>query len=578
MKYHHLLFVALLVAILASSCEPARLRYSFDWAVVQMADSTQFKLSALEYDDSHWEYESDVDDESVFWARMRVQLPPEERTRKNFGVQVVATAAYEAYWDGVYLGTNGQLKENGFREVPGYYQWFSAIPDTLLTDGEHVLAIRGTKGYEDPGFHAYFFIDEYFELTRGPLQVSKYMFMLAGAFLITAIYFLFSFAAQPKEYANLIFGVICLAFMSLLLMEYLKLFYQYPYPFQRTRLEIIGYLHAALVLLVPIFFMIHFNFKWTAPAILGIVLVIAYHEYFCHEKFDWLAQRYAFLMWLFSVLLVGYAMYEKKEGAIWVMVSLASAYFLVKFMPYIDFPYMSSYDVSVFLSFILLALTMLYVMSLKRKSERRSYELSLVRSERLKNELLKKNIRPHFIMNTLTSLIDWVEESPKEGVAFIHALADEFELLNEIADYKQIPVGQEIRLCKNHLKVMGYRKEVQYVWEEEGVDVNEIIPPAIIHTAVENGVTHGIPTEDGTVTFRLSYQTTSSYREYALRTIAGKRSNGTFVQKGASSDGTGVRYIKSRLQESYQDRWKLINQPTSEGWETIIRIYDIAVD
>lgn len=578
MKYPHPFFVLLLLSFLGTSCDSARLRYSFDWAVVQMADSTQFKLPALEYDDSHWEYEYDVDDESVFWARMRVHLPPEERSRKDFGVQVVATAAYEAYWDGVYLGTNGRLRENGFREVPGYYQWFSPIPDSLLADGEHVLAIRATKAQDQPGFHAYFFIDEYFELTRGPVQVSKYMFMLAGAFLITAIYFLFSYAAHPKEYANLIFGVICLIFMSLLLMEYLKLFYQYPYPFQRTRLEIIGYLHLLLLILVPLFFMVHFNFKWIAPVLLLVFLLSVYLEYNFHKRFDWIARYYATSIWIFSTLIVGYAIYEKRAGAIWVMASLLVGFVLVKFLPYIDFPYMASYDVSVFLAFVLLVLTMLHVMSLKRKAERRAYELSLVRSERLKNELLKKNIRPHFIMNTLTSLIDWVEESPKEGVAFIHALADEFELLNEIADYKQIPVGQEIRLCKNHLKVMGYRKEVRYVWEEEGVDVNEIIPPAIIHTAVENGVTHGTPTEDGTITFRLSYQTTPTYRDYALRTIAGKRSAGTFVQKGASGDGTGIRYIKSRLQESYQDRWKLISQPTSEGWETIIRIYDIALD
>ena len=122
---------------------------------------------------------------------------------------------------------------------------------------------------------------------------------------------------------------------------------------------------------------------------------------------------------------------------------------------------------------------------------------------------------------------------------------------------------------------MGYRKEVRYVWEEENIDVNDIIPPAIIHTAVENGLTHGVPAEDGTVTFRLSHSLTSKYREYSLRTIAGKRPAGNLVQKGSSAEGTGIRYIKSRLQESYQDRWELMNRPTPDGWELIIRIYDV---
>lgn len=575
MKAPYILVSFLLgIWLLASSCEPSRLRYNFDWARVQTGDSTEWK--ALTYDDSHWEYYYVFEEEEeVFWSRMKIKLPPEERKREQFGIQVVATAAYEAYWDGVYLGTNGQLGEDGFREVPGYYQWFSPLPDSLLGDGEHVLALRATKQREDPGFHSYFFIDEYFELTRGPIQVSKYMFMLAGAFLVTACYFLFSFAAQPKEYANFIFGIICMAFLSLLLLEYLKLFYQYPYPFQRTRLEMIGYLHLLLFVLVPLFFVFHFDFEFRTLLVVALLVVIVPMEYFFHSKFDWVARQYATLMWLYSTLIVGYAIYRKKSGAVWVMLSLTVVFLLVKFLPYIDFPYMSSYDVSVFLSFTLLSFTMLYVMVIKSRLERKAYEASLVRSERLKTELLKKNIRPHFIMNTLTSLIDWVEESPKEGVAFIHALADEFELLNEIADYKLIPVGQEIRLCKSHLKVMGYRKEVRYVWEEENIDVNDIIPPAIIHTAVENGLTHGVPAEDGTVTFRLSHSLTSKCREYSLRTIAGKRPAGNLVQKGSSAEGTGIRYIKSRLQESYQDRWELMNRPTPDGWELIIRIYDV---
>ena len=181
MKQRHLLLAGLLgVIILTSSCEPARLRYNFDWQRVQVGDSIAWKSPT--YDDSHWDYDDDVTDEGVFWSRMKVKLPPEETARKNFGVQVVATAAYEAYWDGVYLGTNGRLGEDGYREVPGMYQWFAMIPDTLIDDGEHVLAIRATKESEIPGFHSYFFIDNYFELTRGPVQISKYMFMLGGGF------------------------------------------------------------------------------------------------------------------------------------------------------------------------------------------------------------------------------------------------------------------------------------------------------------------------------------------------------------------------------------------------------------
>lgn len=571
MKNHNIFYWGVLIILALTSCQERASSPTFAWQKVMLGDSTEWK--SLTYDDAHWGYnDSDITGEEVFWSRLKVKLPKQEQTRKGCGIQVIATAAYQAYWDGVYIGTNGRLGEEGYFEIPGSYQWYTLLPDSLVGDGEHVLALRSTKEFGNPGQHAYFFFDDYYELTRGPLQVSKYMFLLAGCFLITAFYFMFFFATEPKEYAALIFGVICFVFVGLIIMEYLKLFHLYPYPFQRTRLEIIDVLHLVIGILIPLFFMIHFDFRWKTIGLSIILLVIALLEYKYHFYFDWIARQHTTLAWSWSVLLVGYAVYEKKKGAIWVMIGLVLSFIVVNAIPVIPYYYMSSYDVSIFIAFVIIVLTMLYVMSLKRKDERLGYEASLVRSERLKNELLKKNIRPHFIMNTLTSLIDWVEESPKEGVAFIHALADEFELLNEIADYKQIPIVQEIRLCKNHLKVMGYRKEVRYIWQEEGIDPNDIIPPAIIHTAVENGVTHSLPNEDGTITFHLSYEQHTDYRQYTLATLARRRKGAGLQEQGDSTNGTGLKYIRSRLQESYQDHWELTSQATLSGWETIIRI------
>lgn len=131
-------------------------------------------------------------------------------------------------------------------------------------------------------------------------------------------------------------------------------------------------------------------------------------------------------------------------------------------------------------------------------------------------ELLKKNICFYFIMNIFIFLIDWVEELLKEGVVFIYVLVDEFELFNEIVDYKLILVGQEIWLCKSYFKVMGYCKEVCYVWEEENIDVNDIILFVIIYMVVENGFIYGVFVEDGIVIFCLFYFLILKYWEYSL--------------------------------------------------------------
>ena len=72
------------------------------------------------------------------------------------------------------------------------------------------------------------------------------------------------------------------------------------------------------------------------------------------------------------------------------------------------------FNKSLFAGFSLVLLGMFYLLSLRIKEQRLAYENTLVQSTRLRLELLKKNIQPHFIMNTLTSIMEWVETSPKK--------------------------------------------------------------------------------------------------------------------------------------------------------------------
>jgi len=560
-----------MMILLCSCSSDTRTEGAFRQRIMK-GDSLEW--SKVDYDDSHWNnwYEEIYSDE-IFWVRLPYTFPPSEISRSGKGVLVVAIGSYELYWDGVYLGKNGQLKAKNQDEIEGMYQTFFAIPDTLITGPDHVLSMRTSKASNRTSQHSYFMIDDFVNLTRGPLQVSKYMFMIGGIFLITAFYFFFLFGNQPKEYSLLIFGIICLVFLSVLLFEYLKLFCDYPYSFQRTRLQIIEYLHIIISVLMPLFLMIQFSFPWRKTLLGILIFCIVSIRFWGEHGFDDVAFKLNILTWIFSTGIVAFALHQKKKGAIVVLAGFLMSLIMSRFIRYIDIGFVSSFDVYLFISFTLIAISMIYVMIQKGRDQRKAYEESLVVSERLKNQLLKKNIKPHFIMNTLTSLIDWVEESPKDGVKFIHALANEFEVLNEIADYQLVPIGQEIKLCRRHLDVMGFRKEITYIWEEEGIDSNDIIPPAIIHTAVENGVSHSQPNPDGSIHFKLSFEKGKNVKQYSLRTKAKIRKASTFDQiKNENGDGMGLKYIKARLQESYPNKWSLSSNATPDGWETIIRI------
>jgi LytS/YehU family sensor histidine kinase len=116
---------------------------------------------------------------------------------------------------------------------------------------------------------------------------------------------------------------------------------------------------------------------------------------------------------------------------------------------------------------------------------------------------------------------------------------------------------------------MQFRKELRYDWDETGIDETEQIPAAILHTIVENGITHSIPLPDGSIKFKLSFERSNGFKQYIMETIAENR-----PQLPGRTGGNGFRYIYARLKESYGDHWEFHSAATPVGWLTTIKLFN----
>ena len=559
--------VLLLFLLLFSftSCEETREHVVGLYNHQRVKFGDELEWAALEFVDTTWQVWPDtfIQDE-ILWVRLSVDF--ETATQGHpVGIRIAGIGKYQAYWDGQYIGANGDWNKEGGRA--DYIKCY-VIPDSLMKEGRHVLALRTKiKEADIDGHHVYGYTGKYDDLITHTLHISKYMFLIGGIYLAVALYFLILFFTSSfRDFNALASSIICFVFLGLLMMEYLKLFYPYHYSFQRTRMEYIGYLHVGLSLLVPGFFLFQFNFPWKKVFFGILISIILFFEIKYFERFDFLAFVQDMIMWGFSFIAVAYGAFQRKQEAYIVLIGFLFSFIVFTLARFFPVPYVSGFDVAVFISFSILVISLLYISAYRQREERKKYEASLVHSERLKNELLRKNLRPHFIMNTLTSLIDWVEDSPADGAKFIHSLADEFAVLNEVADHKLVPIGQELKLCKSHLEVMGYRKEIAYVWSDEGIDMNEIIPPAIIHTLVENGVKYNSPNAAGKILFHLKFEKQKDSKSYSLYVEGGE------MLKDSNGTGIGTKYIQSRLQESYEENWSMESYAHKEGWLTIVKI------
>jgi len=551
-------FCLLLLAL--ASCK-SEVRYQEDDAVYRTGDDPRW--AARQYDDAGWQPERGPTGTRVFWVRNWVTLA-QRNPRPPLGLHVSAFGAFEVYWDGVFIGQNGELATAQQAEVPGTESSYYQVPDSLSKPGRHLVALRSTQAYlnqEERGTAIR--LESYLRLLRAPLIVMSFMNLMAGAFLIAAIYYLFLFSSSSrKERAILVFSITCFLFFALLIAEYVKFYLVIPYPQFYIRLELIGWLTFAISLLVPLYFAIQFGFK-RKGLLTGLLLAVLTGIYLLNfPHYDITAMRLSYAMWLASVAVVVAAVVQKARGGGVVLAGLlASAvvnYFLV-------------YDFGLFICFTLIVLSMLYLHAIRVRAMENERQAALLLSSRLKLELLKKNIQPHFIKNTLTSMLDWVEESPKEGAVFIQALAREFDILNDIAEATLIPVRQEIELCRHHLQVMQFRKEIGYELQASGIDPEDLIPPAIFHTVLENGITHSLPPGDGRILFKLGFERRGRYKCYTLLTCARNR-----PESGNGKPSTGFHYIEARLRESYGSGWEFRSEAVPEGWLTSITIGPLA--
>ena len=554
-NFKRLFFAILPFLFISCDTDPeyslANLKYKLDDNII---------YSQKEIQDADWKSFRGDTGGSIFWMRMKFDIEKTPDPLEPLGININCFGAYEAYWDGKLIGQNGRP---GFESQDGKTSRVDQsfiIPIELSDAGEHVLALRTSQHFDSAhqrGVSAK--VSNHYSLIRKPLIQTLFMHILAGVFLIAAIYYFIFYLNQKGAYPPLLFSVTSFLFFILIILEYIKFYVPIHYSSFYTRLEIISLLVLAISFLITLYFSLQFSSfnKKIIFTFYGIFLISIYLFYF--GQYDYMAEKLGVLAWIASVIVVGRSVLRKTLGALVVFIGLFVSMFI---------NYFFIYDVSLFISFTVISLCMLYILSLKITEQRKAYELSIIQSTRLKHELLKKKIQPHFLMNTLTSLIDWVEESPAEGILFIESLAREFDILNKIEDQTLIPISQEIELCTSHLDIMRYRKEINYIWKHKGIDFSQNIPPAIIHTLLENGITHCLPLSDSSIKFELSYDLYDDAHIYTFITYGKIR-----APQKPIVDGTGFKYIKSRLKESYNLNWKFTSEILSDGWKNTIVIF-----
>ncbi len=464
----------------------------------------------------------------------------------------------DIFWDGDWVGKNGTPAETAQGERPGRFFKILALSKAMAQPGAHQFEMKISNWQAGGKIRFYGAqLAELRSLTQAGRWESITFMSLCGYFTAVGSLFLLFFILVERRETYLVFALLCMSVSCLMALEYMKYFVDYAYYYHFPRLRMIAGFTGLSGLLLVWFFQVRFARKnvWSF-ALVGFLMLgfILYAPGYDTKSF--LIMVTALTACLHIVL---GALRRKEKGAGSVLAGLV---FCLAPSIFAAWRYM---DIYFFLGFSALIVILLIELAIHARSQRKALEETRLQASLLKMELMKKHIQPHFIMNTLTSLVEWIEENPKTGIKMIEALAEEFRILNGIVDETLIPIGQELALCRAHLQVMSHTYNRNLELAVSGVDLDQSIPPGMFHTLLENALTHGDMTADAP-TMTISGEVGVNEMRYVVSNPV----SGHSVAK--KKTGSGLAYVRARLEAGFSNRWELEAGIKDGIWQTAITI------
>jgi two-component system LytT family sensor kinase len=132
-----------------------------------------------------------------------------------------------------------------------------------------------------------------------------------------------------------------------------------------------------------------------------------------------------------------------------------------------------------------------------QKREQEKGELALKNRE-MQLSLLKSQINPHFLFNTLNSINTLVGSSKEQARKVITQLSDIFRYALDSHGDKPVKLVQELDFIDNYIRIQQVRfgMRLKFVKQVDYTCLGIVIPPMILQPLVENSVKYGIAPKD----------------------------------------------------------------------------------
>jgi Histidine kinase len=166
-------------------------------------------------------------------------------------------------------------------------------------------------------------------------------------------------------------------------------------------------------------------------------------------------------------------------------------------------------------------------------------------------ELLKSQVHPHFLFNTLNNLFAHTLRKSPESPKIVVGLSDLLRFMIYESRVELIPLEQEIQLLKNYidLEKLRYGNELDVSYTYSGEIDNKLIRPLLLLPLVENSFKQGTSQQLEQKWVSLDLHVSGNRLQFKLANS--RDSEDDINDKSADHEEKGLENVKKRLELLY---------------------------
>jgi len=195
----------------------------------------------------------------------------------------------------------------------------------------------------------------------------------------------------------------------------------------------------------------------------------------------------------------------------------------------------------------------------------------LLKNKNLQTELalIKAQINPHFLFNTLHNIDVLIEKNSEAASAYLKKLSDIMRFMLYDTPNEKVPLSKELEFIEKYIALQSLRtsNEEFIVYKVTGEGANFFIHPMILVPFVENAFKHSTNKKIKEAIF-IEIEISQDKIHFLCRNVINTEKKAT----EASNSGLGMELIKHRLDLLYKRNYDLKIQQNKDYFEVRLTI------